>query len=150
MKAITIAIGADHRGFAYKKLLRSRAIIANYFVTWNDVGTFSSQRVDYPLYAQRVVKALQSNEAQLGILLCGSGAGMTIAANRCHKIFAAVAWNAKVAAAVRADDHVNILVIPADFISARQMMTIVQAWLQTRKKTGRYETRLALLEKNGK
>lgn len=146
VKSITIAIGADHRGFAYKNILRSRAMMGNYLITWHDVGTFSVRRTDYPVYAQRVVQALRRTEAQLGILLCGSGVGMAMAANRYTDVYAAVAWNEKVAHAARADDHSNVLVIPTDFVSASAMLKMVHRWLLTSPKPGRYVRRLAMID----
>lgn len=150
MKAITISIGADHRGYAFKKALCKQTIVSGYFVTWNDVGCFSAQRTDYPRYAQLVAATLCDGEAKLGILLCGSGAGMAIVANRHAGIYAGVAWNEAVAKSIRADDHVNILVIPADFVTQKEMHAMVAIWLKTACKRDRYQKRIAMIDKISK
>lgn len=146
MNSFTIALGADHRGFACKELLREQTTINAHTVQWLDLGTFSQERTDYPVYARPVITALTSGKAQLGILLCGSGAGMAIAANRTPHIYAAVAWNVEVAKAIRADDHVNVLVLPTDYISDTQALEIVKAWLTTSCKPGRYDNRLKMID----
>lgn len=146
MNSLTIALGADHRGFACKELLRQQTAFDAHKVQWLDFGTFSPERTDYPLYARPVITALTSGKAPLGILLCGSGAGMAIAANRTPQIYAAVAWNVEVAQAIRADDHVNVLVLPTDYISDVQALAIVKAWLTTPCKSGRYDNRLKMID----
>lgn len=146
MNSLVIALGADHRGFACKEFLRQQTTVNAHTVQWLDFGTFSQERTDYPLYARPVVTAITSGKAQLGILLCGSGAGMAIAANRTPHIYAAVAWNVDVAKAIRADDHVNVLVLPTDSISQKEALEIVNVWLTTPCKSGRYEERLRMVD----
>jgi ribose 5-phosphate isomerase B len=79
--------------------------------------------------------------------LCGSGVGMSIAANRHPGIFAALAWNQEVARQCKEDDNANVLVLPADFISEDQMMGIIMAWLGARFKGGRYQERIKMIDK---
>lgn len=143
---MSIALGADHRGFACKEYLKSQQSLGSLALQWLDTGTFSQERTDYPIYARTVVSAIIAGKAQLGILLCGSGAGMAIAANRTPGIYAAVAWNVDVARAMRADDHVNVLVLPTDYISQEQAVAIVTAWLTTPCKQGRYQARLDMID----
>lgn len=143
---MSIALGADHRGFACKESLKSQQSLGSLALQWLDTGTFSQERTDYPIYARTVVSAIIAGKAQLGILFCGSGAGMAIAANRTPGIYAAVAWNVDVARAMRADDHVNVLVLPTDYISQEQAVAIVTAWLTTPCKQGRYSDRLAMID----
>jgi ribose 5-phosphate isomerase B len=143
---MTLALGADHRGFACKEFIKSQQSLGSFVLQWLDTGTFSQERTDYPIYAHMVVSAIITGKAHLGILLCGSGAGMAIAANRTPGIYAAVAWNVDVARAMRADDHVNVLVLPTDYISQEQAVAIVTAWLTTPCKPGRYSDRLAMID----
>lgn len=137
-----IAIGVDHRGFELKTVLVKELLDR---VTWIDVGTFSAERTDYPPFAQKVVHLIQSGEADLGVLACGSGVGIAIAANRYPHIYAGVAWNEAVARSAKEDDNVNILVLPADFISD-QAMLLVKAWLGAEFKGGRYQKRLEMID----
>ncbi|MFC1841794.1 RpiB/LacA/LacB family sugar-phosphate isomerase [Candidatus Dependentiae bacterium] len=133
-----IAIGSDHRGFDQKNFIIQQIKK----VAWKDVGCFSDKRCDYPEFAHLVVKALIAKEADLGVLLCGSGIGMSIAANRFKGIYAGLCWSVEVAKAARQDDNINILVLPADFISSQQSVDIVHAWLSVTFKGGRYQDRL--------
>lgn len=141
-----IAIGADHRGFAYKKILKQHNNFADNHIKWTDVGTHSEQRTDYPTFVRKVCEAIQNNHADAGILLCGSGAGMAIAANRFPEIYACVVWNTEVARVCKEDDNVNVLVIPADFVSADDSIAMVQAWLRATFKGGRYAERLNMVD----
>jgi ribose 5-phosphate isomerase B len=137
-----ISIGADHRGFPLKS-----EIIA-YFtqVEWLDVGTNSAERTDYPLYAKRVCKEVLGGNTQAGILVCGSGVGVSIAANRFKGIYAALCWNRAVAQIAKEDDKANVLVIPADFVSTPEAFAIVKAWLDATFKGGRYQERLTMID----
>ena len=146
MKQITIAIGTDHRGFAYKEQLKLLDESGDYAINWQDKGCFSAERTDYPPFGQAVAQALLNHEAHFGVLLCGSGIGMAIAANRYPSIYAGVAWNSTVAQKAREDDHVNILVIPADYITQEQLISIFEAWLLASPKPGRYADRLAMID----
>lgn len=137
-----ISIGADHRGFQLKTK------IIDHFEghEWLDVGTYSDQRTDYPIYAKRVCQDIKQGVAERGILLCGSGVGICIAANRCKGVYAALCWNPEVACMAVEDDGANVLVIPADFVSAEQAFAIVQAWLTAEFKGGVYQRRLDMID----
>lgn len=141
-----IAIGADHRGFAHKEMIKQRAHLAGKTIEWVDVGAFDAARSDYPVFVQKVCDAIKNGVADVGILLCGSGIGMAIAANRISGIHAAVVWTAEVARVSKQDDNVNILVIPADFVSAQQSIEMIQAWLGAEFKGGRYADRLRMID----
>lgn len=142
---ITIALGADHRGFALKEFLKQQKITQE-IVTWLDCGAQNDERSDYPLFALEVAKAIQAKKASCGILLCGTGVGMAIAANRFSGIYAGVAWNQEIARKGKEDDNINVLVIPADFIQQHDVLAIVQAWLGASFKEGRYAQRLAMID----
>ena len=113
-----------------------------------DVGTDSNDRVDYPAYAKKVCETvLSADQGQsMGILLCGSGVGVSIAANRFEKIYAALCWSPEVAALARQHDNANVLVLPADFVSNELAVDIVKSWLDAEFLGGRYQDRLDLID----
>ena len=143
---IQVGIAADHRGFALKELLKYEVAFGDLEVTWHDVGCFSAERTDYPLFAHKIVQALQRKEISCAVVLCGSGIGMAIAANRFKHVYAGVAWNPDVARAAKEDDNVNVLSIPADYVDSALMREIVQAWLTAQFKGGRYAERLSMVD----
>lgn len=137
-----IAIASDHRGFALKTYLQAHMSD----ITWHDSGTHSSERVDYPVFVEPSVSRLLREEVEACILICGSGAGMSMAANRYKGVYAAVAWNTSVARAVKEDDNCNILVLPADFVQTDEAIKIVKAFLEGSFKGGRYKARLNMID----
>jgi len=140
---MTIIIGSDHRGFALKEAIKKH--FASH--TWRDVGTDNeSDRVDYPVFAEKVCRGLLNKEADLGILLCGSGIGVSIAANRFPGIYAALCWSPEVAASAREHDKANVLALGADFITESVALGSVQAWLEAEFLGGRYEKRLEMVD----
>jgi len=141
-----IAIGADHRGYDLKKYFLSLKNINSIELQWIDCGTYSSDRTDYPIYSKIVAQKVQNNEADAGILICGTGTGMAIAANRFTGIHAAVLWNPDVACASKEDDNVNIVVLPADYLTQEQAYAIVSRWLQCSFKHDHYAERLAMID----
>lgn len=140
-----IAIGADHRGFNHKKFIID-SFKDDPAYAFIDVGTHSSERTDYPLYAQKVVDLIRSGQAQQGILLCGNGVGMAIAANRNRKIYAAVIATVVDAVKAKEDDNINLLVLPSDYLSDQQIIPIIKAWLTAHFKGGRYAQRIAMID----
>ena len=136
-----IAIGADHRGYELKQFL-----IEVPDIEWVDVGTDSDERTDYPLYVPPVVDALYAKTVDYGVLICGTGVGMSIVANRYKHIYAALAWNVDVARLSKEDDNSNVLVLPADFVTQDQARDMLSAWLEAKFKSGEYEDRLALFD----
>lgn len=141
-----IAIGSDHHGFVQKEFLLEQHTIGNVHITWHDVGCKSPQDSDYPEYAQYVAHEILSGQADLGVLLCGTGSGMAIAANRLSHIYATVAWNEEIARLAREHDNANILVIPADYVTSEEAKNLVAAWLGARFAGGRHGHRLALID----
>jgi ribose 5-phosphate isomerase B len=137
-----IAIGADHRGFLYKEYIKS----AMPFIKWIDVGTYCDARCDYPVFAKAATDLMLNGTAKQAVLLCATGVGMAIAANRHKKIYAAVAWSAALAQACKEDDNVNVLVLPADFVEQSCLVLIVTSWLNASFKGERYAERLALID----
>jgi len=143
-----IAIGADHRGYALKEYFRLMGTIGSTAVEWINMGTDTSIRTDYPIFARRVAKLVACGEAERGLLLCGTGIGMAIAANRYKGIYAGVLWNPHIAAVAREDDKVNVAVLPTDYVSESEALLIVKAWLMSEFKEDRYAERLAMIDQN--
>lgn len=139
-----IAIGADHRGFQLKKEIQQLLTVTadGKKINWIDVGCFSADYCDYPLAAQEVVKAMHNGEAALGVLLCGTGAGMAIAANRFAGIYAALVWTQELAHLAKQHDNANILVLPADYVTTQLAVTMIQEWLATSFEGGRHQRRI--------
>jgi ribose 5-phosphate isomerase B len=137
-----IAIGADHRGFKHKEYIRS--VMQDY--EWLDVGAYDEQRSDYPVFAQCVCEAMRSRDVDFGVLICATGVGMAVAANRYAKIYAALAWNVEVAVLSKQHDASNILVLPSDYVSEQEAVVMIQAWLATAVSGERYHERIAMID----
>lgn len=124
-----IYIGADHRGFKLKKELFDYLVRKGYRVV--DVGTDSEESVDYPIIAEKVTRKVAEDPNNRGIIVCGSGGGVCIVANKSKGILAAEAWNPEVARAARNDDNINVLCLPADHINHEDAKNISQVFLDT-------------------
>ncbi|HEY0246013.1 MAG TPA: ribose 5-phosphate isomerase B [Mucilaginibacter sp.] len=136
---LKIAIGADHAGFDYKQLLIETIATLNEV---KDFGTYSASSVDYPDFAHPVSLAVESGEFDLGILICGSGNGIAITANKHQGIRAAICWNEELAVLARSHNNANIICIPARFISVDEAKQIVTTFLNTDFEGGRHATRV--------
>ena len=139
-----IAIGADHRGFLHKEYIKKQM----QDIDWIDVGTHNQDRTDYPLFSDKVVNLMHKDGVEHGILLCGTGGGMAIAANRHKNIYAVVAWNAEVARRCKQEDNANVLVFPCDFISYEDAIFMTNEWIAQTFKGDRYAQRIAMIDKN--
>ena len=137
-----ITIGSDHRGYDLKEKIKKQ--FAD--ITWIDVGTDSPERVDYPVFAKKVADNVAQKTADVGILICGSGVGMSISANRVPGIYAALCWSEAVAVAAKQDDNANVLVLPSNFVSVQEAVSIVQAWRKAEFRGGEYQNRLDLID----
>jgi ribose 5-phosphate isomerase B len=146
VKRLVIAIGADHRGFRMKEFIKNNLSLVRHNIEWIDVGAYNAKRSDYPIFAAKAVSAITKGQAQLAILLCGTGIGMAIAANRFPGIFAGLAWNNTVARLAKEDDNVNVLVLPSDFITKTTAVQMTKAWLKASFKKGRYAQRIKLID----
>ena len=124
-------LGADHRGYELKNQLREYLFHHKHDV--EDVGPPTlDEDDDYPKYAYLVATKVLGEEDGAGILICGSGQGMAIAANRIGGIRAAIAWNEDTARTAKADDNANVLVLPADFTDPEEAPRLVELWLGTK------------------
>lgn len=147
---IRIAIGADHRGYVLKDILKRVRTVGEKHIEWEDCGTFNEMRTDYPIYTKAVVDALKQKKAECGVLICGSGIGMSIAANRFPGMRAGLVWTPEVARAAKEDDNVNLLVLPADYLDDATARACVMEWLVSKFKHEEYQQRLDLLEELAK
>ncbi len=139
-----IPIASDHAGFEMKQKLVARLRAKGFDV--EDLGTDSPASTDYPDYAHPVAAQVQDGRAARGILLCGTGLGMSYAANRHPGVRAAVAWSPEVAALARQHNDANILVLPARFVSEEDAERILDTWLATGFEGGRHERRVEKIE----
>lgn len=135
-----IAIGSDHAGFELKEKIKT--LLTNKNIEVQDFGTFSTDSVDYPDFAHPTAKAVQNKEADLGILLCGSGNGVAMTANKHKNIRAAMAWKPELASLGRQHNNANILVLPARFITEEEGLEIVEAFLNSTFEGGRHQNRV--------
>lgn len=143
-----IVIGADHRGFAHKEYIKYMLAIDE-AISWLDVGAHDARRSDYPLFATAAALAVQAGKAQRAILICGSGTGMAVVANRYAGIYAAQVWSEPVARMSKEHDNVNVLVIPSDFVSKQEAVAMVRAWLGATFRGGRYQERITMIDALG-
>ncbi len=135
-----IAIGADHAGFEYKNKISAFLQKEGYEII--DFGTYSADSVDYPDFAHPVALSVESGEVERGILVCGSGQGVCITANKHQGIRAALAWDPEIAKLSREHNNVNILCIPARFISENSAFECVDIFLKTQFEGGRHGNRV--------
>ena len=135
-----IVLAADHAGFEEKEKLKS--ILTELGVEFEDMGTNSGDSVDYPDYALKAARAVAKGDFDQGLLVCGSGTGMAIAANKVHGVRAAVAWSPDIARLAREHNNANVLSLPARFVSDDQAKEIVKAWFGADFEGGRHERRV--------
>lgn len=136
----TIAIGSDHAGYAYKSSIIHWLARNGYDVI--DAGPDSEASTDYPDHVHPVANAVERGEAYLGIIICGSGNGAAMTANKHQGIRAALCWNTELASLARQHNDANILSIPARFVPEAVAMAMVQTFLETPFEGGRHQKRV--------
>ncbi len=141
-----IPIASDHAGFEMKERLRVALDEMGYDV--QDIGTHGTASTDYPDYAHPLAAEVSSGEAARGVLLCGTGLGMSYVANRYPGVRAAVAWTPEIASLARKHNDANVLVLPARFVSDEDAIAILTAWLNTDFEGGRHGTRVSKIERD--
>ena len=141
-----VPIGSDHAGFELKE--RIKIELHQLGFEPDDVGTTSTDSVDYPDFAKRVAQRVSTGEAKRGILMCGTGLGMSYAANRFPGVRAAVAWTEEVAELSRRHNDANVLVLPARFLDEDEGTTILKAWLDAPFDGGRHVRRVSKIERD--
>ncbi|HLO54911.1 MAG TPA: ribose 5-phosphate isomerase B [Saprospiraceae bacterium] len=137
---MTIAIGSDHAGFEYKELIIKYLNKSGHNVL--NKGTFSPDSADYADFAHPVAIAVETSVADLGILVCGSGNGVCMTANKHAKIRAALCWTTELAALARQHNNANILCVSARFVSKRMAQNMVKVFLESNFEGGRHQTRI--------
>lgn len=135
-----IAIGADHAGFPYKQPITEWLEENGYEVV--DYGTYTADSVDYPDFAHPVASAVENGEFENGILLCGSGQGVCITANKHQGIRAALIWQEELAALSRQHNDANIICLPVRFIELEVALACISTFLSTEFEGGRHQTRV--------
>jgi ribose 5-phosphate isomerase B len=138
--ALKIALGGDHAGYSYKKELISFLQSKGYET--KDFGAFSEESVDYPDFAHPLALAVEKKEFDFGILLCGSGNGVNITANKHQGIRSGLAWSPEVASLIRKHNNANVMALPARFISLEQAKECVEVFLGTTFEGGRHQNRV--------
>ena len=139
-----IAIGADHGGYKLKEEIKK------YFdeqgIEYKDFGTYSEERVDYPDIAKEVSKAVQSKKCDRGILICRSGYGMSMVANKFKGIRSAPCFEETAAKFSRMHNDSNMLALGADYVTTSKAIQIVRVWIATEFEGGRHSDRRAVIE----
>ncbi|HDG62293.1 MAG: ribose 5-phosphate isomerase B [Thermotogaceae bacterium] len=142
-----IAIASDHAGFRLKEGLK--AFFERNNIDYIDFGTDSTASVDYPDFAKKVVDCIRNGCADFGVLICGTGLGMSMAANRFKGIRAALCFFPEMARLARKDNNANILVLPGRFMGIELAEWVLSAFLETKFEGGRHERRIRKLEDYG-
>ena len=136
----TVCIASDHAGFNLKEDIKNHLINKN--VSVFDVGPYNNQSVDYPDYAKKLSNRIKLKKSDVGILVCGSGTGMAISANKIKKIRAAVCYNLKSTRLSRQHNNANIIAIGSRLIKKRLSFKLVEVFLQTKFEGGRHLRRI--------
>jgi ribose 5-phosphate isomerase B len=140
-----IPIAADHAGFAMKEKLERVLHDLGYEV--EDLGTDSPTSTDYPDYAHPLARAVSEGTARRGVLLCGTGLGMSYVANRYPGVRAAVVWSREIAELSRKHNDANVLVLPARFVSDGDSVAILKTFLETEFEGGRHANRVDKIDR---
>lgn len=140
-----IAVGSDHGGFSQKKEIVSLIDHLGYQVV--DMGCHSEESCDYPDYAKKVAQAVSDKKVDRGILVCGTGIGMSIAANKVRGVRAAVAWSPKTATLASEHNDANVLCISGRFLSRSTVSKMIKAWLKTPFGGGRHQRRIKKIKR---
>lgn len=138
--ALKIALGSDHAGFQYKKEILKYLHGEGYVTA--DFGTYSEESMDYPDAAHPLAEAIENGEYNFGVLLCGSGNGVCLTANKHQGVRAALCWNREIVELARKHNDANVLCLPARFISEQQALEYVKVFLGTEFEGGRHERRV--------
>ena len=139
-----IALASDHAGFEEKEKVKKT--LDDLGIEYADMGTTSNDSVDYPDFARKVGEAVADGEYEKGLLVCGSGTGMAISANKVRGIRAAVAWTEEIASLARRHNNANVLSLPARFSTPEEIAKIVKAFFTTDFEGGRHEKRVEKIE----
>lgn len=137
---MNIAIGCDHAGFELKRPIKDYLEKSDYNVL--DMGTYSEDSVDYPDFAHPVANAVEEGKADFGILICGSGNGVAMTANKHADIRATLCWTKEIAELARKHNDANIIALPARYIQVTDAIEMVDSFLNTSFEDGRHSRRV--------
>ena len=137
---MTISIGNDHAGTAYKMSVLNQLKAKG--ITVINHGTDSTESVDYPDFIHPVAQDVENGKAQFGIIICGSGNGANMTANKHQGIRSALCWTKEIVALARQHNNANVLSIPARFVSEQQALQFVTTFLETEFEGGRHQNRI--------
>ena len=135
-----IPIGADHAGFNLKQLLINYLQEKGYEI--KDHGCFSEDSIDYPDFGHPVAEMVENNPGMMGILICGSGNGINMTANKHQGIRSALCWKKEIAELARQHNNANIIALPARFVTKEEAVEMVEAFLNTPFEGGRHQKRV--------
>jgi ribose 5-phosphate isomerase B len=144
---MTLSIGCDHAGYEYKEAIKALLSEKGHEVL--DFGAHTPDSVDYPDFVHPTADAVESGKAQFGIVICGSGNGVAMTANKHQGIRAALCWNEDLAALARQHNNANILAIPARFIDLNLVKSMVNIFLSTDFEGGRHQRRVGKIPCGG-
>ena len=144
MEDLKVVIGSDHGGFHYKESIIEYLKARN--IEYIDVGTYTRESCDYPIIAKNAAEKVISGEANRGILICGTGIGMSIAANKIRGIRAALCGDTYSARVSRAHNNANVLCLGERVIGEHLALDIVDVWLKSSFEAGRHKRRVDMIE----
>lgn len=139
-----IALGCDHGGYRLKEKIKK--YLDEKQMDYKDFGTMNEERTDYPIFAEAVAKSIQSKECDKGILICKTGVGMVLVANKFKGIRCAVCSDEAVAKQAKEHSNINILALPAEYVSITKAVPIIRMWLAAEFQEGRYAHRLQMIK----
>lgn len=140
MKKTLVPIGCDHAGFQLKEKIISHLISKGYEI--EDFGCYSEESIDYPDFGHPVASKVEENEGMLGVIICGSGNGINMTANKHAGVRSALCWKKELAELARQHNNANIIALPARFISIEEGIEMVDAFLSTEFEGGRHGRRV--------
>lgn len=142
--SISISIGSDHAGFELKKQIID--YLKNKLFIVIDKGCFSEERADYPDFAHHTAESVITKESEFGILMCGSGNGINMTANKHKGIRAALCWTSEIAAMARQHNDANVLVLPSRYITISEALKCVDVFLSEKFEGGRHQERIEKID----
>lgn len=140
MKNQLIPIGADHAGFELKQVVIEHLTCKGYEV--KDYGCYSSESIDYPDFGHPVASMVEENEGMLGVLICGSGNGINMTANKHQGVRSALCWKNEIAELARLHNNANIIALPARFITEEEAIEMIDLFFTTKFEGGRHGRRV--------
>lgn len=138
--SLPVAIGCDHAGFEYKEALIS--LLDGKSISYKDFGTYSSESVDYPDFAHPVAQSVADGSAAFGILICGSGNGVAITANKHKDVRAAICWGEEITSLARKHNNANVICIPSRFVREKDAEKMLDIFISTAFEGGRHQNRV--------